>query len=35
VIRLQGAGGDARAQIQFGQVGIKELLLSVAKLERA
>ena len=35
VIRLQGAGGDARAQIQFGQAGIKELLLAVAKLERA
>jgi DNA helicase II / ATP-dependent DNA helicase PcrA len=35
VIRLQGAGGDARAQIRFGQAGIKELLLSVAKLERA
>ncbi len=35
VIRLQGAGGDARAQIRFGQAGIKELLLAVAKLERA
>ena len=35
VIRLQGDGGDARAQIQFGAAGIKELLLAVAKLERA
>jgi DNA helicase-2/ATP-dependent DNA helicase PcrA len=35
VIRLQGAGADARAQIRFGAAGIKELLLSVAKLERA
>jgi len=34
VLRLQGAGGDARAQIRFGQAGIKELLLAVAKLER-
>ena len=33
VIRLQGAGGDARAQIQFGAAGVKELLLAVAKLE--
>ena len=35
VLRLQGAGGDARAQIRFGQAGVKELLLAVAKLERA
>ncbi len=35
VLRLQGDGGDARAQIRFGAVGIKELLLAVAKLERA
>jgi DNA helicase-2/ATP-dependent DNA helicase PcrA len=35
VIRLQGDGGDARAQIRFGAAGIKELLLAVAKLERA
>lgn len=35
VIRLQGAGADARAQIRFGTAGIKELLLAVAKLERA
>ena len=35
VLRLQGAGPDARAQIQFGASGIKELLLAVAKLERA
>ena len=35
VIRLQGDGGDARAQIRFAAAGIKELLLAVAKLERA
>jgi len=33
VVRLQGSGSDARAQINFGAIGIKELLLSVAKLE--
>jgi DNA helicase-2/ATP-dependent DNA helicase PcrA len=33
VVRLQGSGTDARAQINFGAYGIKELLLSVAKLE--
>jgi len=33
VLRLQGAGGDERAQIRFGAAGIKELLLSIAKLE--
>ncbi len=33
VVRLQGSGADARAQINFGALGIKELLLSVAKLE--
>jgi len=35
VLRLQGDGGDARAQIRFGSAGVKELLLSVAKLEAA
>jgi DNA helicase II / ATP-dependent DNA helicase PcrA len=34
VLRLQGDGGDARAQIRFGAAGVKELLLTVAKLER-
>jgi DNA helicase-2/ATP-dependent DNA helicase PcrA len=33
VVRLQGSGNDARAQINFGAYGIKELLLSVAKLD--
>jgi DNA helicase-2/ATP-dependent DNA helicase PcrA len=33
VVRLQGCGSDARAQINFGAFGLKELLLSVAKLE--
>ena len=33
VVRLQGSGNDARAQINFGVHGIKELLLSVAKLQ--
>jgi DNA helicase-2/ATP-dependent DNA helicase PcrA len=33
VVRLQGAGNDARAQINFRGAGIKELLLAVAKLE--
>jgi ATP-dependent DNA helicase UvrD/PcrA len=33
VLRLQGAGGDERAQIRFGAAGVKELLLSIAKLE--
>jgi DNA helicase II / ATP-dependent DNA helicase PcrA len=35
VLKLQGDGGDARAQIRFGSAGIKELLLAVAKLEAA
>ena len=33
VVRLQGAGNDARAQINFGSFGVKELLLTVAKLQ--
>ena len=35
VVRLQGNGTDARAQINFRSVGVKELLLSVAKLQPA
>jgi len=33
IVRLQGSGTDARAQINFGASGVKELLLAVAKLE--
>ncbi len=33
VVRLQGSGNDARAQINFGAFGVKELLLAVAKLQ--
>jgi DNA helicase-2/ATP-dependent DNA helicase PcrA len=33
VVRLQGSGTDARAQINFGAFGVKELLLAVAKLD--
>ena len=33
VINLDGAGSDARAQINFGAVGMKWLALSIAKLE--
>jgi DNA helicase-2/ATP-dependent DNA helicase PcrA len=35
IIRLEGSGSDARAKINFGAQGIKELLLSLAKLESA
>lgn len=35
IIKLEGSGNDARAKINFGREGIKELLLSVAKLEAA
>jgi DNA helicase II / ATP-dependent DNA helicase PcrA len=35
IIRLEGSGTDARAKINFGAQGIKELLLSIAKLEAA
>jgi DNA helicase-2/ATP-dependent DNA helicase PcrA len=35
IIRLEGSGTDARAKINFGAQGIKELLLAVAKLEAA
>ena len=34
VVDIEGAGGDARAQINFGASGMKWLALSVAKLER-
>jgi DNA helicase II / ATP-dependent DNA helicase PcrA len=33
IIKLEGSGNDARAKINFGPQGIKELLLSLAKLE--
>jgi DNA helicase-2/ATP-dependent DNA helicase PcrA len=32
VLTLEGAGGDARAQINFPRHGVKWLALSVAKL---
>jgi DNA helicase II / ATP-dependent DNA helicase PcrA len=32
VISVEGAGGDARAQVKFGRHGIKWLALSIAKL---
>lgn len=35
IVRLEGSGTDARAKINFGAQGMKELLLSVAKLEAA
>jgi DNA helicase-2/ATP-dependent DNA helicase PcrA len=35
VVNLEGAGQDARAQINFGSAGMKWLALSVAKLEPA
>ena len=35
IIKLEGSGSDARAKINFGAQGIKELLLSIAKLETA
>jgi DNA helicase-2/ATP-dependent DNA helicase PcrA len=35
IVRLEGSGGDARAQINFGAHGIKELLLVVARLQAA
>jgi len=33
VVGLAGSGSDARAQIQFGSWGVKELLLAVAKIQ--
>ncbi|MGE5336306.1 MAG: UvrD-helicase domain-containing protein [Gemmatimonadota bacterium] len=35
IIKLEGSGTDARAKINFGPQGIKELLLSIAKLDAA
>jgi DNA helicase-2/ATP-dependent DNA helicase PcrA len=35
IIKLEGSGNDARAKINFGSRGIKELLLSIAKLQAA
>ncbi len=35
IIRLEGSGTDARARINFGAQGVKELLLAIAKLETA
>ncbi len=35
IITLEGSGNDARARINFGAQGIKELLLAIAKLEAA
>jgi len=35
IIKLEGSGSDARAKINFGREGIKELLLTIAKLEAA
>ncbi|MFC3146382.1 UvrD-helicase domain-containing protein [Piscinibacterium candidicorallinum] len=34
IVNLEGAGNDARAQINFGEAGMKWLALSVARLER-
>lgn len=34
IIKLEGRGDDARAQINFGRQGIKMLALAVAKLDR-
>ena len=33
IVAAEGGGGDARVQVNFGQAGLKWLLLSVAKLE--
>jgi len=35
IIRLEGSGTDARAKINFGAQGVKELLLAIARLEAA
>jgi DNA helicase-2/ATP-dependent DNA helicase PcrA len=35
IIKLEGSGSDARAKINFGPQGVKELLLAVAKLNAA
>jgi DNA helicase-2/ATP-dependent DNA helicase PcrA len=34
IVNLEGGGSNARAQINFGQYGMKVLDLSIAKLER-
>jgi len=34
IVNIEGGGGNARAQINFGAAGVKVLDLSVAKLER-
>ncbi|HAT30085.1 MAG TPA: DNA helicase II [Janthinobacterium sp.] len=34
IVNIEGGGGNARAQINFGQHGMKVLDLSIAKLER-
>jgi DNA helicase-2/ATP-dependent DNA helicase PcrA len=34
IVNIEGGGGNARAQINFGRAGMKVLDLSVAKLER-
>ncbi len=34
IVNIEGSGGNARAQINFGRAGMKVLDLSVAKLER-
>jgi DNA helicase-2/ATP-dependent DNA helicase PcrA len=35
IIRLEGSGTDARAKINFGAQGVRELLLAIARLEPA
>jgi DNA helicase-2/ATP-dependent DNA helicase PcrA len=35
IVKLEGAGTDARARINFGPYGIKELALAIAKLQAA
>ena len=35
IVKLEGSGADARAKINFGPQGVKELLLAVAKLSAA
>lgn len=35
IVRLEGSGTDARAKINFGAQGVKELLLAIARLETA
>ena len=34
IVNIEGSGGNARAQINFGRAGVKVLDLSIAKLER-